>query len=1174
MPIKRSDIEKGDVFGGLGESAEKNKPKVEQLEILMKSIIQLAKGIKTSLSSIKPINSKAIREHNTLTKNANTLTSETIRINKQLEGLKQAKIRTQQTELRLTEQQKRAQEKEAKAAKKATIEKQKQTNAYLIQGKRIRELTAQYRNLFIAEGKETRQTRKLKAEILSLNKVRNKANENLGQHQNKVGQYGRAIAKLRGGLAQLGLAFGVFRVLRNVGSTIVDFDTALTDLSAISGKTKDELQPLTDQALELGATTQFTASEITNLQIELAKLGFTADEITNSTGPISRFATATGAEIPEAAQLAGSALRAFGLDAAEMERVVSVMGVATTKTGLDFQFLQTAMSTIAPVANAFGFSIEDTTALLGQLANSGFDASSAATATRNILLNLADANGDLAKSLGHPVTNADELAGALSELQNKGVDLATALELTDKRSVAAFETFLKGSDSLVELRDSITDVSGELEAMSDKRLDSIAGATDLLKSAWEGLILEWSKGEGAGEKIKNVITFIAENLRTLLKVVGAGIKWFLTYRLQVALLGKEFAKLSFGEVAAKMGMMIKNIPNLIKGFKLSTISVKSFGKALGRIPFVQIISALVTIGPMLIEFVSNLFNGAEATTRLQDATAKANNEIIKEKAGMESLFQQLKKTNNGTQERADLIDRINSEYGTTLKNLSDETEFARQLEQVYDDLNAQLERKIKLQVFNDELVKIIGEELRLRKAIEQAVTGQTITDEELRKARDVGGTQFLVDVLKKTVDEKKGVFDAINELSDLGGEIKKTTPDRPGAKGVEETTEEEERKAKKALTKAQQLTAFKKTQATELAEFENELLRRTDLDAESRAILLAQKEIELARETGRKIIELDFDDKGVLIKHENDYLKKVESLEDQKLAYYKKTGEEIKDNSLENLQDQINEEEALRKKAAAEEEQALRDRAQAREDIIGTSTDKILELADERISKIDQEIAASDRQAALLETRAADGNIAAQESLAAQNQIKAEAEARKQKIERQKQQVELVSAFVTAYSNALGEGKSAPEALQEAALGTGGVQAFISSIPSFMDGVEDTGTHGYGVDGKGGFNAVLHPNERVMTKQQNAMIGGYSNEDVAKIMFNHRTEGLQGASQKPYQAVIDLSKLEAKMADVVEAVKGIPENKTEIGRITSTYMKISEGRKSGNTTTTNRFKVG
>ena len=159
-----------------------------------------------------------------------------------------------------------------------------------------------------------------------------------------------------------------------------------------------------------------------------------------------KFAKATGADLSEAASLTGSALRAFGLEADQAERVTAVLGVSTTKTALDFQKLNAGLSTVAPVANAFGFSIEETTALLGQLSNAGFDASSSATATRNILLNLADANGKLAKSLGRPVTNAKELAEGLQELDAKGIDLAEALELTDKRSVAAFQNILKRSE--------------------------------------------------------------------------------------------------------------------------------------------------------------------------------------------------------------------------------------------------------------------------------------------------------------------------------------------------------------------------------------------------------------------------------------------------------------------------------------------------------------------------------------------------------------------------------------------------------------------------------------------------------------------------------------------------------------------------------------------------------
>lgn len=80
-------------------------------------------------------------------------------------------------------------------------------------------------------------------------------------------------------------------------------------------------------------------------------------------------------------------------------------------------------------------------ALVGKLADSGFDASMSATATRNILLNLADTNGVLAKSLGGPVKTLPELVIGLQKLKEQGVDLNTTLEMTDKRMCSSFQRF-------------------------------------------------------------------------------------------------------------------------------------------------------------------------------------------------------------------------------------------------------------------------------------------------------------------------------------------------------------------------------------------------------------------------------------------------------------------------------------------------------------------------------------------------------------------------------------------------------------------------------------------------------------------------------------------------------------------------------------------------------------
>ena len=347
------------------------------------------------------------------------------------------------------------------------------------------------------------------------------------------------LAKSTGGLLKSSMGVGLTEVKIGVGSmikgmvgaqavisgiqkliglfksgvqSIVDFEAANSKLAAILGTTSSNIKDLTADAQRLGAATKYTASEATNLQIELAKLGFSRKEILQSTEGILKFAQATGSDLPEAAALAGAALRMFDAETSETERYVSAMAVATTKSALSFSYLQTAMPIVGPVAKAFHFQIEDTLALLGKLADAGFDASMSATATRNILLNLADGSGKLAKALGGPVNTLPELVAGLKKLKEQGVDLNTTLELTDKRSVAAFNAFLTAADKIVPLREQITGVTSELNDMANTMGENVQGAIAGLSSAWEAFMLSFMNSTGPA---KSFLDFLARGIRNI-----------------------------------------------------------------------------------------------------------------------------------------------------------------------------------------------------------------------------------------------------------------------------------------------------------------------------------------------------------------------------------------------------------------------------------------------------------------------------------------------------------------------------------------------------------------------------------------------------------------------------------------------------------------------------------
>lgn len=65
------------------------------------------------------------------------------------------------------------------------------------------------------------------------------------------------------------------------------------------------------------------------------------------------------------------------------------------------------------------------------------------------------------------------------------------------------------------------------------------------------------------------------------------------------------------------------------------------------------------------------------------------------------------------------------------------------------------------------------------------------------------------------------------------------------------------------------------------------------------------------------------------------------------------------------------------------------------------------------------------------------------------------------------------------------------------------VKSLNQNQPSFFVGTEDTG-HGGKADEKGGFHAMLHPHERVLTAEENKQLKGISNKQLIETVQQHR----------------------------------------------------------------------
>lgn len=291
----------------------------------------------------------------------------------------------------------------------------------------------------------------------------------------------------------------------NAVSTITNFEQAVADLGSIAGKSRDQMAKLTESAIKIGSISSFTATQVVQLQTELAKLGFNETEILSSTKAIGDFSVAVGTDAASAAALGGAALRSFGIDASKADSVMNTLAIATTKSALDFSKLQTALPYVGTAANQMGISLEKTTAILGLLSDRGVRAETAGTSLRDILLDSAKSGLTFEESLARVANSQDKLK--------------TATDIFGKTSAGAAVIIAENSTQLNRLQASITNVDGALKTMTDQRLDTAKGKLELMTSAWEGFILSVDKGDGVFSRFAksalSTMTDLIDDLQTI-----------------------------------------------------------------------------------------------------------------------------------------------------------------------------------------------------------------------------------------------------------------------------------------------------------------------------------------------------------------------------------------------------------------------------------------------------------------------------------------------------------------------------------------------------------------------------------------------------------------------------------------------------------------------------------
>lgn len=342
-----------------------------------------------------------------------------------------------------------------------------------------------------------------------------------------------------------------------------DFQNAMARVSAISKAATSDLKAMREEAMRLGRDTKYTATEAANALEMLVRNGLKPLQAKDALQGTLQLAQSQAIELSEAADIAVTAMNAFGLSTNDLGRINDVLAATSSNTATNVLELYEAFKVAAPVAHAAGISLEETATALGMLANRGFRGSDAGTGFKQIVLALASQTPEAAAILKKYGVQVNE-----TELRTKGL-IAVLRELADTglgNSVADLGEFFnklgapKGAavmgnmSALEELYQIIANSQGEAARMFDEGIGEWEKAYKTLISVWENTQIKVF--EGGKAIFTEPLKWLAEFIRRIQDIPTVATAAF---GLLTAKLGSIFTKTNKELADISQKQYVKNL---------------------------------------------------------------------------------------------------------------------------------------------------------------------------------------------------------------------------------------------------------------------------------------------------------------------------------------------------------------------------------------------------------------------------------------------------------------------------------------------------------------------------------------------------------------------------------------------------------------------------------------
>lgn len=445
------------------------------------------------------------------------------------------------------------------------------------------------------------------------------------------GMYNTVTRKVAG---ITGLVFTLKQVLWSIYGPFQDLEYRMAMVKAVARATDEEFVMLKGNARELGASTEYTATEVAGLQLAYARMGFVPEQIQKITGATLDLATATGEDLARSADVVGVTLRGFNLQADQAQRVVDVMTKSFNASSLQLGYFYDAIKYVAPIASEANVSMEETAAMLGVLADRGIRGSQAGTALRRIFTEIAKTGGDVSERL--------------AQLSKNGLTLGGAMDEVGRYAMTALTVLVNSKDGVDGLTQSLNNAGGAAKTAADGIRDTMKIDVEVFLSAIkEKLIAIGEVLAPLGRSVIQAGTWAVTNIKN----VALALVTFIGLKTAYLLITKQISvyETAWGralrvnmvelQTATAMTKLLAAAKFLLTGqIKAAATAFKMFTAALMANPWGVVATAIAAVIAYMVAFRDKTDAATRAQRKFNDENDRFNKAQDEKRQRIEQLI--------------------------------------------------------------------------------------------------------------------------------------------------------------------------------------------------------------------------------------------------------------------------------------------------------------------------------------------------------------------------------------------------------------------------------------------------------------------------------------------------------------------------------------------------------